>query len=226
MTDTLQVNQLCYRRGTFPLIKDLTCSLSSGHWLHVKGSNGSGKTTLLRLLAGLLSADSGRIAWNEQTIQRQRIQYQAQLYYLGHTNGLKGELTAVENLCWSAKLQGTPITPNDARKLLLTFGLHKQADLPSQCLSQGQKRRVALAGLGYTQAKLWLLDEPFNALDAQATTQLQQQIQHHLEHAGLLVLSSHQDVSLPSASQQNLTLGNPPFSNITYAYESLGQTHD
>ena len=209
MKSTLQVNQLCYRRGGRALINNLTWQLSAGHWLHVKGSNGSGKTTLLRLLAGLLTAERGRIEWNGQAIHQQRIPYQADLLYLGHANGLKDELTAVENLCWSATLQGTPITSARARQLLKDFGLHRQADLPSQSLSQGQKRRVALARLGYTQAKLWLLDEPFNALDVTANAQLQQRIEQHLDQAGLLVLSTHQAMNLPQANRQNLTLGAP-----------------
>ena len=213
MTDTLNVNQLCYRRGTRILIKDLTWNLSTGHWLHIQGSNGSGKTTLLRLLAGLLSADQGHITWNGQPIQQQRLSYQSTCLYVGHTNGLKGELTAVENLCWSAKLQGTAITPTRARELLKTFGLHKQADLPSHCLSQGQQRRVALARLGYTQAKLWLLDEPFNALDVTATAQLQQHIEQHLEQAGLLVLSTHQAVALPHTNRHIIRLGTQALDN-------------
>lgn len=207
MTDTLQVTQLHYRRGLHPLIHDLSFQLQAGHWLQLQGPNGSGKTTLLRLLAGLLQADSGRITWNRRSIQSQRIPYQADLHYLGHINGLKAELTAIENLCWSAAIQGTPITPATAHQILHTFGLHQQATRPSYTLSQGQQRRVALARLGYSQAKLWLLDEPFNALDTAATAQLQQHLAQHLAQGGLILLSTHQPVDLLHTRQQQLTLG-------------------
>jgi heme exporter protein A len=202
----LQVRKLRYARGERQLIHDLSFTLTAGHWIHIQGSNGSGKTTLLRLLTGLLPAESGQILWQGQDIQGQYSIYQQALCYLGHTNGLKDELTPVEQLGWTAALRGTPINTAKAHQLLTHFGLSRQTDLPCQDLSQGQKRRVALARLGYTQAALWLLDEPFNALDDTACQQLQLQLEQHLAQGGLLILSSHQTVNLSGVPPQMIHL--------------------
>lgn len=203
----LQVRSLSYARAERSLIHNLSFVLSAGHWIHVRGQNGSGKTTLLRLLAGLLTPESGQMLWRGQVIRGRYEIYQQALYYLGHTNGLKDELTPVEHLCWTAALRGAPIRTAKARQSLDYFGLRRQVGLPCQDLSQGQKRRVALACLGNIGATLWLLDEPFNALDHVACQQLQCLLEQHLARGGLLILSSHQDVILSGVSPQTITLG-------------------
>ncbi len=206
----LQARQLCYCRGERLLIHSLSFALSAGHWIHVRGQNGSGKTTLLRLLAGLLPAESGEVVWQGRIIRGQCAAYRQALCYLGHANGLKDELTPVEHLCWTAALRGAPVSTAKARQALNRLGLRQQADLPCQNLSQGQKRRVALASLSNTQATLWLLDEPFNALDRAACQQLQHLLEQHLVQGGLLILSSHQDVTLAGISPQQVTLSTTP----------------
>jgi len=202
----LQVRNLYYYRGERLLIHNLSFALSAGQWIHIRGHNGSGKTTLLRLLAGLLPAENGELWWQGRVIQGQCATYQQALCYLGHANGLKDGLTPVEHLCWTATLRGAPISTAQARQSLECFGLSQQADLFCQDLSQGQKRRVALACLGDTRATLWLLDEPFNALDHDACQQLQCLLERHLAQGGLLILSSHQDVNLSGVSPQMITL--------------------
>ncbi len=215
MSDTsgcpvLQVRNLCYRRGERSLMHNLSFALSAGHWIHVRGQNGSGKTTLLRLLAGLLPAESGEVVWRGEVIRGQRAVYRQALCYLGHANGLKDELTPVEHLCWTAALREAPISTAKARQALDRLGLRWQADLFCQDLSQGQRRRVALASLSDTRATLWLLDEPFNALDRAACQQVRHLLEQHLVQGGLLILSSHQDVTLAGVSPQMVTLGTTP----------------
>ena len=144
---TLETSDLCCSRGDRRLISDLSFSLRSGEALHLKGHNGSGKTTLLRTLAGLLVAESGEILWNGNNARQIRQEFQSELLYLGHLNGLKGDLTAVENLRFDAALHGKPLDEDRAWQIFNSIGLRGYEDLPTKYLSQGQKRRVALARL-------------------------------------------------------------------------------
>ena len=206
-TNELRVTDLCGMRGDRRLFDDLNFSLCSGQMLHLKGHNGSGKTTLLRMLAGLLHAEAGEIAWNGESIRRARQEYHAELLYLGHLNGLKGDLSAVENLRIDAAIRGNPLDEEEAWQVLLDIGLRGHEDLPSKYLSQGQKRRVALARLWISQAALWILDEPFSALDVAAVDELQAVIRRHLERGGMVIVTTHQEVALTSGEIQTLVLG-------------------
>lgn len=206
-SNTLQVKQLDCVRGDRRLLKNIEFSLQSGQLLHLKGHNGSGKTTLMRTIAGLLPIENGTITWNEQRIDKAPEAYRTNLLHLGHLNGLKEELNAVENLRIQAAIRGESIEEKLAWQVLQKIGLQGHEDIPTKFLSQGQKRRVALARLWFSKAALWLLDEPFSALDSAALEQLQQILRQHLQNGGLLLLTSHQTVDLLQQNHQTLTIG-------------------
>jgi len=203
----LEVSGLCGMRGDRLLFEGLDFSLQNGQLLHLKGHNGSGKTTLMRILAGLLHAEGGEIAWNGASIRKARQEFHAELLYLGHLNGLKGDLSAVENLRIDAAISGQHLSEEQAWQVLTDIGLRGHEDLPTKYLSQGQKRRVALARLWFSQAALWVLDEPFSALDVAAVEELQAVIRRHLESGGMVIVTTHQEVALTSGEVRTLELG-------------------
>lgn len=206
--NTLQINQVSCLRGDRRLLENISFTLKSGELIHLKGHNGSGKTTLMRTIAGLLFAESGSIEWNGADIRREAEAYRAALLYLGHLNGLKDELNAVENLRIQAAIFGDTVSESAIWRVLQDIGLRGHEDIPSKFLSQGQKRRVALARLWLSKAPLWILDEPFSALDQAALEQLQHILRQHLAKGGLLLLTSHQSVELLQQEHQTLTIGN------------------
>ena len=194
-------------RGERQLFSEVSVTVKPGTLLAVVGANGSGKTSFLRMLCGLLSPDKGEILWQGQDIRQLKELYRAQLTYVGHLNGIKDELTPVENLTISACLAGDESSGGIVRKALEAVGLGGPVHrLPTRVLSQGQKRRVALARLWLSTRPLWLLDEPFNSLDSAATTILTQQLQSHLSHGGMVVVATHQEIALPPESVQYLRL--------------------
>lgn len=207
LQNELQINDLCGMRGDRRLFDCLNFSLHSGQMLHLKGHNGSGKTTLLRILAGLLRAETGEIRWNGESISRGRQEYHEQLLYLGHLNGLKGDLSAIENLRIDSAIRGRHLGEEEAWQVLADIGLRGHEDLPTKYLSQGQKRRVALARLWISDAALWILDEPFSALDVAAVDELQAVIRRHLERSGMVIVTTHQEVELTTGGIQTLVLG-------------------
>jgi heme exporter protein A len=204
---SLQISKLCCTRGDRQLFDGLAFTLRNGELLHLAGHNGSGKTTLMRTVAGLLSATHGEILWDSKPIHRSRSSYQAELCYLGHLNSLKGDLNAVENLRIHFAICGEALEENKIWQTLREIGLKGHEDIPGKYLSQGQKRRVALARLWLTKATLWILDEPFSALDVAAVAQLQSRIREHLTQGGMVILTTHQKVELLSDNLQTLTLG-------------------
>jgi len=184
-------------RGGKTLFTDLSVALEPGHLLRITGSNGAGKSSLLRMLCGLLTPSMGSIQWGSNSINADRDFFHTQLIYLGHTPALKGDLSAEENIIAAASLSGDEITSSMARAALVSSGLGHLASKLARTFSQGQKQRVALARLQLAQDKpLWLLDEPFNALDQDANEALQALIQGHLHRGGMVALSSHQVVAL------------------------------
>jgi heme exporter protein A len=165
--------------------------------LRITGSNGAGKSSLLRMLCGLLTPSMGSIQWGANAIDADRDSFHTQLIYLGHTPALKGDLSAEENIMAAGSLSGAAITSSMARDALVSSGLGHLASRLARTFSQGQKQRVALARLQLAKDKpLWLLDEPFNALDQDANEALQALIQGHLTRGGMVALSSHQAVAL------------------------------
>jgi heme exporter protein A len=193
----LQARALTCVRGERQLFAGLDLQLNSGECLHVRGANGVGKTSLLRLLTGLSKPESGEILWKHHSIQEDPKQYHRELLFLGHRDALKEDLTALENLEMYASLDDISITQEQALSSLWRFGLRGREDLPVQYLSAGQKRRVLMARMAIHHAKLWILDEPFNALDVDAVQALQNLITEHLEIGGLVVLTSHQEIQVP-----------------------------
>ena len=162
----------------------------------MRGENGIGKTSLLRLLTGLSKPESGEVLWGAKPISVDPIAYHRQLLFLGHRDALKEDLTALENLQMYAVLDDISLPQEQALAALWRFGLRGRENLPVYCLSAGQKRRVLMARMLTRQAKLWILDEPFNALDAGAAKELQNLIAEHVSASGLVVLTSHQQINI------------------------------
>jgi heme exporter protein A len=142
--------------------------------------------------------------WNQKSISKQTDLYHRDLLFLGHRDALKEELTALENLQTYAELDGIALPAEKALAALWRFGLRGRENLPVNCLSAGQKRRVLMARMLTRQAKLWILDEPFNALDVSAVAQLEELMTQHLASGGLVVLTSHQAVSIPNVRALDL----------------------
>ena len=184
-------------RGERPLFTNVNLSLAAGEWMHVCGENGAGKTSLLRLVAGLAQPAEGSIQWGGQAIQQVAEQYRRNLFFLGHHVGLKGELTPLENLQLAAAIDGIVLTAPTALAALQRCGLKGRADLPVRVLSAGQKRRVVLARLSLSAAKLWILDEPFTALDVKAVDMLVSMLSAHVAAGGMALLTSHQAMQIP-----------------------------
>jgi len=193
----LEARALTCVRGDRQLFSGLNLAISLGECLHVRGENGVGKTSLLRLLTGLSQPESGEVLWNGLSISKEPSTYHRELLFLGHRDALKEDLTALENLQLYATLDDVQLPVDKALGALWRFGLRGREYLPVNCLSAGQKRRVLMARMLTRQAKLWILDEPFNALDTHAVQALQGLIAEHIEQGGLVVLTSHQAVSLP-----------------------------
>ena len=194
-------------RGERQLFSEVSVTVKPGTLLAVVGENGSGKTSFLRMLCGLLSPDKGAILWQGKDIRQLKELYRAQLTYVGHLNGIKDELTPVENLTISACLAGDENSDGIVRKALEAVGLGGPVHrLPTRVLSQGQKRRVALARLWLSTRPLWLLDEPFNSLDSAATSFLTQHLESHLSRGGMAVVATHQEIALSPDSVQHLRL--------------------
>ena len=213
----LEVAGLSGRRGDRRLFSGLSFCLEPGTLLHVRGRNGSGKTTLLRMLCGLLLPEAGEIRWQGENIARMGEDFHRDTLYFGHLNGIKGDLTGIENLRVSATLDGDPVTDPAIGNALERIGLAGFEDLPTRMLSQGQKKRVALARLLLTTASLWILDEPFTALDVDAVDFLQARIAEHVAAEGLVLLTTHQEVALISGRVRRLQLGERPGGHeVTY----------
>ncbi|MEY6431668.1 cytochrome c biogenesis heme-transporting ATPase CcmA [Thioalkalicoccus limnaeus] len=202
----LEVVDLACRRGDRRLFSAVGFRLEPGVLLHVRGRNGTGKTTLLRALCGLFTPEQGRIHWRGEDIRELGDEYHRELLFFGHLNGIKSELTGIENLRISATLDGDGVEDADLWQALARMGLDGFEDLPTKMLSQGQKKRVALARLVVSGAPLWVLDEPFTALDVDAVALLQVLIAEHVERGGLAVLTTHQEVPLTSGQVQRLDL--------------------
>jgi heme exporter protein A len=191
-------------RGDRPLFRDLSFRLAPGELLHVVGPNGSGKTTLLRTLCGLTRPSEGETRWRGTDIRRLGDEYRACLAYVGHANGLLGELTAYENLQSAACLSGGD--PRAAESALQAMALAHCRDLPAKVLSQGQKRRLALARLLVAPKPLWILDEPFTALDVDSGALINEVFARHLAEGGLIVMTSHQDFTVQVKTIMQLRL--------------------
>jgi heme exporter protein A len=204
----LTAHGLACLRGDRLLFKNVGFELNSGGLLYLLGENGSGKSSLLRILCGLLMPEEGEVFWDRKNVKESAENYLLNLTYIGHLNGLKDDLTAIENLQIAARLAGNDASEKKTLAALAAIGIARCANLPARVLSQGQKRRVALATLWITQSKLWILDEPFAALDAASTEVLASRLGEHMANGGMVIITTHQDVLIRAVSTQTLRLGN------------------
>ena len=192
----LQARNLRCVRGNQTLFQRLDLQLDHGQWLYLQGENGAGKTSLLRILSGLTLPADGEVLWQGVPIGKQRSQFHQDLLYIGHHAGLKEDLTLTENLRAQLTMDGVKVTDTAIREALTRMGLAKRQHLPARVLSAGQKRRGLLARALLRPARLWILDEPFNALDVNAIADVQTLLKQHLAAGGMLVLTSHQTPDL------------------------------
>jgi len=194
----LRVSNISCSRGNKPLFSDISFELQAGQALHLEGDNGVGKTSLLRIVCGLSPADAGEVCWQDKTIQKNAAAFRSSLFYLGHGLSLKEELSALENLMSDAAVSGRTLSQPQALQALARMGLRGREYLPLRVMSQGQKRRTALARLLASQAPLWVLDEPFVALDVKAIDGLRGLLADHVTQGGMVLFTSHQPVTLVS----------------------------
>jgi heme exporter protein A len=195
----LTISNLSCDRGDRQLFSGVSFSISAGEWLHLSGDNGVGKTSLLRLICGLGAHTDGHVAWGSDVPQAgpaSRSDLREHLIYLGHQLALKDDLSALENLMTHAAVAGQALSHERAFTALAELGLRGRENLPVKVLSQGQKRRAALARLLTSDASLWVLDEPFVALDTDAQAVLTTVMNAHLTRGGMVLLTSHQAVEL------------------------------
>lgn len=206
MNQKLEADNLCCVRGDRRLFAGVGFALEAGELLHVTGPNGAGKTTLLRMVCGLVRPEAGEVRWGGRPIGALGEEYLGRLTYLGHLNAIKDDLTARENLRAAAALAGADASEARLEGALDRLGVKPHADLPVKVLSQGQKRRAALARLLVSECPLWVLDEPFTALDRAAVETLREAIGAHLEAGGMALLTTHQEVPI-AGTVKTLAMG-------------------
>ncbi|HKY29060.1 MAG TPA: cytochrome c biogenesis heme-transporting ATPase CcmA [Pyrinomonadaceae bacterium] len=202
----LEAENLECTRGDRKLFRHLDFSVQSGTLVQLMGPNGSGKTSLLRMISGLLQPTEGQIRWDGTNIRSLGEDYRALLTYLGHRNGLKEELSALENLRITTGLSGLDPDVTTRKEALKAIGLAGRDHLPVRLLSEGQKRRAALARLMITKTRLWLLDEVFTALDKSAVALVKNLIESHLNNGGLAIIATHQELNLSASSFMRIEL--------------------
>ena len=202
----LAVEDLACERGDHRLFSGLSFALESGELMQVQGENGSGKTTLLRTLCGFMQPVQGKVLWGGRDINEWDDAFHAEMCYLGHLNAIKDELSALENLQMSAGLAGYSVNDKQAVTALRRMGLQRREHLPVKVLSQGQRRRVALARLLIGDAHLWILDEPLTALDVGAVGLMQELIGEHLSKGGMAIFTTHQPLQVSGVTTRLLNL--------------------
>lgn len=181
----MTVRHLACRRGERLLFRELAFDLHPGQVLWLRGRNGCGKTSLLRILAGLSQPEAGAVVQSGRPA------------YLAHNNALKDDLTVLESLQFLASLHGAPADAAACADGLRRVGLLDRRNAPVRTLSQGQRRRVALSRVFMqASARVWILDEPFDALDSDAVTTLDRALQAHARQGGAVVLTSHLELTL------------------------------
>ncbi|EFH8526597.1 cytochrome c biogenesis heme-transporting ATPase CcmA [Escherichia coli] len=198
----LEARELLCERDERTLFSGLSFTLNAGEWVQITGSNGAGKTTLLRLLTGLSRPDAGEVLWQGQPLHQVRDSYHQNLLWIGHQPGIKTRLTALENLHFYHRDGDTA----QCLEALAQAGLAGFEDIPVNQLSAGQQRRVALARLWLTRATLWILDEPFTAIDVNGVDRLTQRMAQHTELGGIVILTTHQPLNVAESKIRRISL--------------------
>jgi heme exporter protein A len=203
----LQATGLEGQRGERVLFRGLELALAPADVVWLRGRNGRGKTTLLRLLAGLATPTAGEIRFAAAGLKGAGAQWRRELMYVGHANALKDDLTASEALTFLASLRGAAPLAGDVRAALARLGVAERARAPVRTLSQGQRRRVALARLALPEApRVWLLDEPYDALDVHGVATLDALLAEHAARGGATLLTSHQALTLTQPQPRTFDL--------------------
>ena len=206
------INVTCVR-GDRLLFRGVNFSLAAGDLLELRGPNGGGKTSLLRILCGLATPAEGEVRWNGTNIRTLREEYFGSLAYVAHLNGVKDELTALENLLAAERVAGRELSKLEGEATLERVGLSNQRHLPTRVLSAGQRRRLTLARLLAARAKLWLLDEILTSLDESGFDLVRKLITEHIDDGGLAIVATHQDLKLSPPGLQTMNLASTPTNN-------------
>lgn len=193
-------------RGNRRLFRDVSFALPRGTLLQLSGANGSGKTSLLRILCGLLSPASGEVRWQGTAIRELAEDYARNVTYIGHRHGIKEELTSLENLQISSAMAGFKVDREEARTALERLGLSGRENLPARFLSEGQRRRSALARLLTCDTDVWLLDEVLASLDRAASVLIESLVGEHLDKGGIAIVATHQELHISANAFQRLEL--------------------
>ncbi|GDY24179.1 cytochrome c biogenesis ATP-binding export protein CcmA [Agarivorans sp. Toyoura001] len=209
----LKASELCCVREERVLFDGLSFTLLPGEILQIAGPNGAGKTSLLRLIAGLSRPEGGEIFWQDHSISQDADSYHRDCLYLGHHAGVKAELSALENLRFYLGLAGQSLAQEQLYALLTRVGLAGLEEEPVAHLSAGQQRRVALARLWLVKRKLWILDEPFTAIDKQGVAYLEQVILEHAKSGGMVLLTTHQELNIAAERYRVLEI-KPAFEEV------------
>jgi len=195
----LRARGLSFSRAGRRVFGGIDFELRPGQLLQVLGANGSGKTSLLRVLGGLLAPDEGELCWGDDAVRPADHDFLQAVAYVGHTNGIDADLSSAENLRFAARMGGADASPASVAAALRSLGLDATSTAPVRTLSQGQRRRVALARLALLRRALWLLDEPVSSLDATAAGHFYSHLDAHLRSGGMAVVATHE--VLPGAAQ-------------------------
>ncbi len=203
-TNLLTANKLTCIREDRLLFEELSFTVNPGDIIQIEGANGTGKTSLLRILAGLSQPYSGNVLYKDTPINDSEEEYKADLLFLGHLAGVKGEMSSEENLQFYLTMHG--LDASVAEETLSEVSLYGFEDALASHLSAGQHRRIALARLWQSKSKIWILDEPFTAIDKAGVKKLEDLFLQHAEHGGAVILTTHQDLSLKSSNFHKIVL--------------------